>query len=224
VRCNLALRDVLIEAARRHGLDAFAFQTFDSVPNRIGAFLQFGCSLVAEAGYPMACETDVHGAISTVLLKAASATGGPVFMPDVAARHPEDDNAVLLWHTDAPPSLRRAGSEVVVDLPWILKGLPAGLVHFPLRDGPVTLCRFDGDPSGGYRLGAGQGHTTEGPYTQEYYAWLKVENWAAWERRLIQGPYIHHCACCFDHCAAVLAEACRFIPGLGFEALDGPGA
>jgi L-fucose isomerase-like protein len=222
ILANFALRDLMIEIAKDHDLDGFCFQTFNSIPNEFGAFLSFTCCMVDDAGYPVAPETDLLGAVSLVLLEAASETGGPSFLPDVTIRHPENDNAVLLWHPDAPLSLRSPDSTVKVDLPWILKGLPTGLVHFKLKEGPLTLCRFAGSGDD-YRLGCGEGRTVAGPYTQEFYTWMEVDDWAAWERQLIAGPYIHHSACCYGHCADVLEEALRYIPGLRFERFGRPG-
>jgi L-fucose isomerase-like protein len=216
ILASLAFRDLLVETAQREDLDGFCFQTFDSFPAEFRAFLCFGCALVDDAGYPVAPESDVHGAISSVLLEAASGSRGPSFLPDITIRHPENDNAVLLWHVDAPLSLRDRDAPVKLDLPWILKGLPPGLLHFKLKDGPLTLCRFAGTGDN-YHLGCGEGHTVPGPYTQEFYAWMEVDDWPAWERQLIQGPYIHHSSCCYGHCADVLAEAARYLPYLRFQ-------
>lgn len=213
---NFALRDELTELAERHGLDGFAVQSFSSIPNEFGSFLQFGQCLLADAGYAVGPESDLHAAVSSLLLEAAAGTDDPSFIPDVTVRHPDDDNAVLLWHADAPLSLRDPGSAVKVDLPWILKGLPTGLVHFKLKDGPLTLARFEGHGDD-YRLGCGEGRTVAGPYTQEFYTWMQVDDWPTWERQLIFGPYIHHCSCVYDHCADVLEEAVRYIPRLKFE-------
>lgn len=218
---NFAMRDEMLELAARENLDAFAVQAFSSIPNQLNSFLQFAYCLVADAGYPVGPESDVHAAVGAVLVEAAAAGTDSAFIPDITIRHPENENAVLLWHADAPPSLRKPGTKVRVDLPWILKGLPTGLVHFPLKDGPITLCRFEGD-GGGYRLGCGQGHTVPGPYTQEFYAWMEVDHWPTWERQLVYGPYIHHCCCAYDHCADVLREAVRYIPGLEFEHFGKP--
>ena len=216
ILANFALRDVLVETAQRENLDGFCIQTFDSIPNEFHAFLSYGCCLVDDVGYPVAPESDLYGAISSIMIEAAGETGEPSFLPDITIRHPENDNAVLLWHSDAPLSLRTPHSLVKVDLPWILKGQPTGLVHFRLKDGPLTVCRFGGN-SNEYRLGCGVGRTVPGPYTQEFYTWMEVDNWPAWERQLIQGPYIHHCSCCYGHCDDVLEEACRYISGLRFE-------
>lgn len=220
---NFALRDVLLELADRHGLDGFAVQSFNSIPNEFDSFLQFGQCLVADAGYVVGPESDLHAAVSSILLEAAAGTDEPSFIPDITIRHPSNDNAVLLWHADAPLSLRRPDSPVKVDLPWILKGLPTGLVHFPLKDGPLTLCRFEGHGED-YRLGCGEGHTVPGPYTQEFYTWMEVDDWPTWERQLILGPYIHHSSCAYDHCADVLEEAVRYIPHLKFERFGLSGA
>lgn len=219
---NFAFRDELRDLAQEHRLNGFCVQSFDAIPNEFEMFPSLGVAMVNDMGYPVGPESDLHGAITSVLLEAASAADEPSFLPDLTIRHPERDNAVLLWHFEAPLSLRTPGSPVRTGSPWILRGLPPGLLHFKLKDGPITLARFDGD-SGGYRLGFGEGHTVEGPYTQEWYAWLEVDNWPRWEEQLVRGPYIHHCSCIFDHCAEVLAEATRFTPNLIAERFGEPG-
>ena len=218
---NFAFRDVALELAARHELDGFCVQTFNSIPQELGAFLQFGCSLVSDEGHPVAPESDLLGAVSSILLEAARAGDSRSFLPDITIRHPENPNAVLLWHADAPLSLRADDAYVKVDLPWILKGQPTGLVHFKLKDGPITLCRFAGS-SGEYRLGCGEGRSAEGPYTQEFYTWLEVDDWPTWEKQLVNGPYIHHCSCVHERCADVFQEAGRFIPELTVERFGRP--
>ena len=219
ILATFALRDLMVEMAREHDLDGFCIQSFSSIPNELSTFPAFGCCLVDDAGYPVAPESDVYGAISSLLLEAASERGGPSFLPDVTVRHPTNDHAVLLMHFDAPLSLRAPDSPVKVDRPWILRSLPTGLVHFRLKDGPLTVCRFAGS-SRGYRLGCGEGRTVPGPYTEALYVWMEVNDWPRWERRLIHGPYIHHCSCVYDHCADVLQEATRYIPQLECERFD----
>jgi L-fucose isomerase-like protein len=213
---NLALRDRLLELADEHQLDGFSIKTFPSIPQITGGFLSLGVALLNDLGYPVGPESDLHGAISSVLLDAAAASDEPPFLTDVTIRHPSNDNAVLLWHFEAPLSLRHPDSRPKLGRPWILEGSPPGLMHFRLKDGPLTLARFDGDADG-YRLGFGEGQTVDGPFTQEFYAWMEVDDWPRWERQLVRGPYIHHCSFVYDHCADVLAEAARFIPELQAE-------
>lgn len=64
---------------------------------------------------------------------------------------------------------------------------------FQVKDGQYTVCRFDQD-NGNYSLLAGTCESTEGPYTFGTYLWAKFKNLSAWERKLIEGPYIHHMA------------------------------
>lgn len=213
---NYAFRDVAMHRATDLHLDALSIQTFSSIANELGAFQCLASCLIQDAGCPVGMESDIHGAISMVLLEAASSSQQPCFLPDVTARHPDNDNAVLLWHPEAALSLRDPASPVVVDRPWILKTLPTGQVGFKLKGGPLTVCRFDGDGNE-YVLGYGQGKTVPGPYTKDYYAWMEVDHWPTWERQLIDGPYIHHVAAIHEHCADVFEEVCRFVPGLKYE-------
>ncbi len=213
---NFAFRDIGRELAEQYELDGFCMQSFNSIPQELGSFLSFGDCLLGDEGYPVAPESDLLAAVSSIMLEAARASDTPSFVPDMTIRHPDNPNAVLLWHFGAPLSLRADAASVKVDLPWILKSLPTGLVHFKLKDGPLTVCRFAGS-SGEYRFGCGEGHSVDGPYTQEFYTWCAVDDWPTWERQLIEGPYIHHCSCVHEHCADVFEEAARFMPGLKVE-------
>jgi len=72
------------------------------------------------------------------------------------------------------------------------------------------VARFDGD-TGDYQLAVGQGRSIPGPYTQNNYLWMEVNNWPRWERQLIEGPFIHHAAMIYGHHAAALVEAQKYI-------------
>jgi L-fucose isomerase-like protein len=217
----LAYRDELFRLGEENDLDAFSIQSFSSIPDELGAGVGIG-EMMLQEWYPIGAESDIHGAVSSVLVEAAASEEQPSFFPEYTVRHPTNDNAVLLWHGVAPLSLRHPeAGRVSVGAPWILKGLPPSSPQFRLRDGPLTVCRFDGD-TGGYRLGVGQGRTVPGPATNEFYAWMEVDDWPHWERQIMQGPYIHHCSAVYDHCADVLEEACRYIPHLAVERFDRP--
>jgi L-fucose isomerase-like protein len=216
---SLALRDELFSIAEQENLDAFSIKTFTSISDELGPGLDLG-SVYAQERYPIAAESDIHGAVSSILLEAASAVDEPSFFPEYTVRHPENDNAILLWHAVAPISLRHPDSGKLETFPpWILKDLPGETIRMQLKDGPLTVCRFDGE-TGEYVLGIGQGKSVEGPVTREFYVWMEVDDWPRWERMIMQGPYIHHCSAIYDHCADVLEEACRYIPGLTPQRFD----
>jgi L-fucose isomerase-like protein len=216
---GLAMRDELFALAEEYNLDAFTIKSFSSLQDEFGAGIGIGDMLVQEK-FPIGAESDIHGAISSVLLEAASKVHEPSFFPEFTIRHPENDNAILLWHASHPRSLRSSSvSKIQLYPPWILKGLPPSNFKMLLKDGPLTVCRFDGE-TGDYYLGFGQGHSVNGPETMESWVWMEVDNWLKWERQIIEGPYVHHCSAIYDHCADALEEACKYIPGIKAQRFD----
>jgi len=162
----------------------------------------------------MACETDLHGAISSALLSAASFGESIPFFADLTVRHPHNDNAELLWHCGPfPPSLAAAEEPARLAPHYMMPQACPAVGEFRLKDGPLTLARFDGDHDQ-YYLMTGEGRTTAGPHMRGTYVWFEVRDWPRWEERLVRGPYIHHVSGAYGHHAAALCEACRFLPGV----------
>lgn len=218
----LAVRDQLLALAQEHGLDGLAMQDFMSLVEEVGAYAFYANCVVGDR-VPMSLESDLHGAVSCVLLHRAMLGQRPVFLSDLTVRHPQDDNGVLLWHAGAPLAMKHPEARVRLGDHWILPGAYSGMPHFRLQDGPVTVARFDGD-RGAYRLAVGEAHTMPGPFTLNNYAWLRTDDWPRWERRLVEGPFIHHVAAGYEHVGGALVEACRYIPGLTAVVLNRPGA
>jgi len=215
----LALRDEMLTIAARLGLTAFAVESFMSICEELGGMVEFSLAEVTERGIPATTETDIHGAISSVLLQRAALATDPTFLADLTIRHPKRDDAVLLWHCGFPLGLRHPDAPASLGTHWILPGIPPGSCHWRMRDGDITVCRFDGD-RGQYRLVAGEGATVDGPATQNVYCWLAVKDWPRWERTFIEGPFIHHVACAYGRRSQVLREACRYMPGVIYQAAD----
>jgi L-fucose isomerase-like protein len=208
----LAVRDQILALAQDNNLEAIAFQTFMSVVDAMDAYCIFAEGEVAER-YALALESDVHGAITGALLRRAAFAREPAWLAEFTVRHPTEDSVALLWHAGAPLSLRHPEADVRIGHHWILPSPLSGMTHFRLKDGPITVARFDGD-TGDYRLAVGEGHSTDGPPTQNNYVWMRVDNWPRWERTLIEGPFPHHLAMAYGHYGDALVEACRFVPGL----------
>jgi L-fucose isomerase-like protein len=213
ILAGLSMRDTLFKLGETEGVSAFSIKSFPTIGDDLGPGTGLGECLLQER-YPLAAESDVHGAVSSVLLESAAASEDPVFFPEFTVRHPDNDNAVLLWHASAPVSLKHTSvKKISVEPPWILKGNPPKSIRFKVKDGPLTVCRFDGETED-YVLGIGEGHTADGPETKENYCWMEVNDWSKWERTLMHGPFIHHCSAIHDRCGDVLKEACKYIPGL----------
>ena len=214
----LAVRDEMIALRDRHELDGLAVKTFMSIVNAMGAYTVLADSLVSEE-LAVALESDIHGVLSNILLRRAGLDGRPAFAAEFTVRHPENDNAVLLWHAGAPVSMCHPGCRPRLGQHWILPSPLSGMTHFRLQDGPITVARFDGE-HGEYALAAGEGHSTDGPETLNNYVWMEVDDWPHWERTLMEGPFIHHCGMIYGRYRAALLEACKYVPGLSPVSLN----
>lgn len=212
---KMAAMKVAIESFRQETrATCAAMQCWTDMQKVTGLFPCAVNGLFAEDGFPIACETDVHGAISARLLQAAMGDRTPHFFADLTIRHPHNDNAELLWHCGPfPASLAREGEPLRIVDHWTKENDCCGDLHYPLKEGELTVCRFDG-LNGKYSLFLGEGRSVEGPMNVGTYAWMEVDNWPKWEHQLVRGPYIHHMAAIFGQCAEVLQEACRYLPAL----------
>jgi L-fucose isomerase-like protein len=208
----LAVADQLKAMGQDQGLAGFAFRGFMSIVDEMGAYCSHAESLVAE-DYAFGHECDIHGALSDLILRRATCSTSPAYLAEFTVRHPTNDNAALLWHEGAPVSMCHPNDRPKLGHHWILPSPLSGMNHFRLKDGDVTVARFDGE-QGAYKLAFGEGHTVEGPHTLNNYCWMEVDDWPRWERTLIEGPYIHHIAMGYGHYARALNEACKYIPGL----------
>jgi len=213
----LATADELLQLGRDNHFDAVAIQDFTSLVDEMGAYCYLANTLIAEE-FAIGCESDIHGAISDVLVRRATMDRHVGYLADLTVRHPTDDNGVLMWHAGAPLSMRDPHDRPRLGHHWILPSPLSGMTHFKLKDGSITVARFDGD-RGRYQLAVGEGVTIAGPYTQNNYAWMRVNNWPRWERQLMEGPFIHHAAMTYDRCVDALVEAVKYMPG-GIELVE----
>jgi len=178
--------------------------------NGLQQFLGFvPCQVIGELtalGYPIACEGDICGAVTAAMAHGADYNRSPSFFADLTIRHPNNDNAELLWHCGPFPHALVKENET----PWLDSG---GRGQWQLKDGELTILRFDG-LNGDYSLFVGGGKTTDGPKSTGTYVWMEVDDWVKWERKLIYGPYIHHVVGVYGDYVDVMKEACKYIPGL----------
>lgn len=190
-----------------------AFECWSAFPSLIQVCPCVALGEMADMGLPLSCETDVNGAVTLAILQACNLWQEPPFLADLTIRHPENDNAELLWHCGPfPYSLKAEDSR---------GRLVDGQERFRLRDGHISVCRFD-DAEGKYYLFAGEGDTVEGPETNGTYVYLEVNDWKCWEEKLMFGPYIHHLGCAYGNYKKVFQEAARYLDII-FDDADVPG-
>ncbi len=161
--------------------------------------------LLNEMGYMVACESDMHCALTMVLLKCASLGRGLPLFGEFTVRHPENKNAELLWHCGPfPVSMKAEGTEarLVNQRAWLRA-----------KDGTYTVARLDQE-SGSYMILPLVCHTTEGPKTHGTYLWGEFDDLQAIEDRLIDGPYIHHFVEIEGDYRREIREFCKYFPAI----------
>lgn len=210
-----ALKVAMKNLAGQYGCNAIAIQCWNALQNELGIMPCCANALLTDEGIPVVCETDIHGAITSVLVQAASG-GAATFFADWTVRHPDNDNAELLQHC-GPWPLSLAAEPPVLGYPLAFDH--PGSVSALCRGGEITLVRFDGD-NGEYSLLLGGARSVDGPYTKGTYLWVEVDNWKKLETKIVEGPYIHHCTGVHGDVVPILHEACKYIPGLTPDLYD----
>jgi len=208
-----ALKITLLELVKKHSLTSIAIKCFPEFQTELGIMVCFANAELMNLGIPVSCETDIHGAITLSILNGASLNETPSFLGDLTIRHPENDNAELLWHC-GPFPLSLADTKVCK--PYIGKHFifpTTGSCHWKIKGGNITISRFDG-LNGNYSLAIGEAKGVEGPYTRGTYLWFEVNDWIKWEKKFIYGPYIHHVGCVHGSYSNILNEACKYITNL----------
>ena len=210
-----ALKLAILKWSEAENLGAVAFQCWDALQEELNICSCFVHGELTDEGLPVACETDIHGALSSLLLQACANFEQPTFFADLTIRHPENDNAELLWHCGPFPATLAEG-KCKINKHFILPSHAEGACNWKIKDGRVTVGRFDG-VNGKYSLFCGEGNTIPGPFNQGTYTYLEVNDWPLWEEKLIYGPYIHHVSCAYGSFSPALYEAVRHIDNLEFD-------
>ena len=220
LRKIIALKETIKELSIGNSLSAVCIQCWTSLQEMFGIVPCFVNGLLTDEGTPTVCETDINGAVSAVMAKSALLGETSPFFADLTIRHPLDNNGELLWHCGPfPPSLKKDKNKVNLLNHWILESHCPGIADFELKGGDISIVRFESD-NGKYFLFAGHAKGMEGPKTTGTYVWIKVNNWAMWEDRFINGPYIHHVAGIHGKIVPILYEALKYIKDLNLDLID----
>lgn len=207
----MAVEIAIEELARIHHLDGIAMECWTTLQTRYGIN---ACGILGDLfdhGLVAACETDIHAAVTARMLQAACRGRTAPFIADLTCRHPDNDNAELLWHCGPfAKSLRKkgAGASVRYD-----KGF------YEIEGGAFTLARLD-QIGGSYQLFADEAAGCEGPQTNGNYVWVETENWPEWEKKFMYGPYVHHICGVHGRYAGILKESCKYLGGIRHDSVN----
>lgn len=203
----VALAVAMKNLVEKYGCQAAAIQCWNALQTELGIMPCAANAILNDEGIPVVCETDIHGAITALMVEAAGMDETRGFFADWTIRHPDIENGELLQHCGPwPVSVAREKAKLTYPLAFEHPGsLTAEAKH-----GDVTLCRFDGD-NGEYSLLLGRAKGVEGPKCMGTYLWVEVENIKRLEAKIVEGPYIHHCVGIHKDVVPVLYEACKYI-------------
>lgn len=202
-----ALAVAMKNMVEKYGCQAAAIQCWNALQTELGIMPCAANAILNDEGIPVVCETDIHGAITALMVEAAGMDETRGFFADWTIRHTDIENGELLQHCGPwPVSVAREKAKLTYPLAFEHPGsLTAEAKH-----GDVTLCRFDGD-NGEYSLLLGRAKGVEGPKCMGTYLWVEVENIKRLEAKIVEGPYIHHCVGIHKDVVPVLYEACKYI-------------
>ena len=202
-----ALKVAMKHLAEKYGCKAIAIQCWNQLQSELGIMPCAANSLLNDEGIPTVCETDIHGAITALMVEAAGKGETRSFFADWTIRHPDVENGELLQHCGPwPISIAKETPKLTYPLAFE----HPGSITAEAKHGDVSLVRFDGD-NGEYSLLLGNAKGINGPKGMGTYLWVEVENIKRLEAKLVEGPYIHHCVGIHKNVVPVLYEACKYI-------------
>ena len=165
-------------------------------------------SIVADKGIFVTCEGDILMSITNVLLISATRGKGRAIQGEFTSRHPENDNAELLWHCGVFPLSCKADDEKAK----IFSMKPS----YRVKDGRYTIARFQAEKGKYYLLG-GEFNTCKGPKTFGTYMWAEFNDLPKLERKLIEGPYIHHVTEIYGEYDSYLREFAKYFDDIIYD-------
>lgn len=202
-----ALKVAMKNIAKKYGCKAIALQCWNQLQSELGVMPCAANSLLNDEGIPVVCETDIHGAITSLMVEAAGMDETRSFFADWTIRHPDIENGELLQHCGPwPISIAKDKAKITYPLAFD----HPGSITAEAKHGDVSLVRFDGD-GGEYSLLLGNAKGVNGPKGMGTYLWVEVENIKRLEAKIVEGPYIHHCVGIHKDVVPVLYEACKYI-------------
>ncbi len=118
--------------------DAFAIRCWPETFTEYGGAVCGPASMMGEGKVPCACEADVFGALTQLILQETAQA--PVFLTDLVDMDP-DDNTGVVWHCGQAP-LSMCDPEAQASATIHTNRKQPLLYQFPLKPGPVTFMRI----------------------------------------------------------------------------------
>ncbi len=218
VRKIACLKVAMKHFAEENKCNAVAIQCWDALQQALHIMPCCANALLTDEGIPVVCETDIHGAITAIMVQAAGMGKTPSFFVDWSIRHPGNENGELLQHC-GPWPISLAREKAKLDRPFAFPEHCPGSVVAELKPGEISILRFDGD-NGEYGMLMGTAKTIDGPKTIGTYAWVEIPNWPKVETMIVKGPYVHHAVGIHGNILPVIYDALTYITGVKADFYD----
>jgi len=213
----VALKYAIRDWAEEERLSVVALQCWNALQDSIGLMPCFVNSELTGEGLPVVCETDVCGAVTAIITQVAAMGKTPTFFADLTIRHPENNNAVLLWHCgNFPYKLKKETEAGKIIKHYMLSSNCPGVGEWEIKGGDISMCRFNGDNEK-YKFLIAEGKGVDGPKTKGTYLWVELKDWISFEKKIVYGPYIHHIVGIHAKVSSVLKEALKYIPDIEID-------
>lgn len=200
-----------IEIFEETDASVLSTECWTSMPLAFGANPCLAMSILADMGYIVTCESDIHGAVTNALLMCASRGKVPPIFGEFTCKNPINKNSELLWHCGPfAYSMKDENSKAI-----LYNTKPS----FKVKDGTYTIARFQGH-KGNYTLLGNAFNTTEGPHTFGTYMWAEFPDLAKVEKKLVYGPYIHHMSEVYGDYEEAIKDFCKYIPNLTYDDIN----
>jgi L-fucose isomerase-like protein len=196
---------VLRETGQEDGISGFAVRCWPEFFEQQGCAACGAMSLLNDLLIPSACEADVNGALTQLILQWMS--GKPAFGADVVSVDIDED-LVVIWHCgNAPLSMADPGVQAEAGI-HSNRNVPL-VMEFPLKPGRVTAARLS-RATGSLRLVVGGGEILQAPKSFSGTSGvIRFDNPAEMIKDTILGEWLeHHIAITYgDHVPAMQALA-----------------
>ena len=208
-KLNLVIEKFIID----NGCVAGAIQCWTSVQENYGCAACLPMSMLGEKGFPMACETDITGALSMYALRLAG-DKAPGYL-DWNNNYLDEPNKCINIHCSSyPRSFIGKGKDFEITNLDVLGNsigydICFGACTGQVASGPMTFAKVTTDDTKGIvKAYFGQGLFTDDPVnTPGGPAVCEVENLQELMDLICKNSFEHHVAMNKSHCAAVLNEA-----------------
>ncbi|MHA1985610.1 MAG: L-fucose/L-arabinose isomerase family protein [Promethearchaeota archaeon] len=191
-------------------LDGFAFQCWPSIQDNFGIVPCAVLSMFSEGLVPAACEADISGLISMLILQIAS--GRPSAILDWNNNYGDDPNKMVLFHcSNLPQSFFKETKMTIHPIISDLKGddVSFGAIQGRIKAKPCTLLRIDTDDL----FGEIKAIMSEGNFTEDQlntfggYGVIEVPNLQELLRLVCEEGYAHHVAASLHNVGDIVYEA-----------------